>query len=140
MRGVWPRGAMCERNLRNSPAGKIPGAIFLAVALYIGKGGDMPRNHASATRQLGNLRPLINDGYLTNLKVSIRKIWMGLFSNYFEKRGLFSKYFEKIPPPPGAAAPGGRRRRRHQGYFSKIFGKQTLLFQNIWKKGPSIFF
>ena len=74
-----------------------------------------------------------------NWKVSIRKIWMGLFSKYFEKRGLFSKYFEKIPPPPGAAAPGGRRRRRRQGYFSKYLENRPLFSKYLEKRPIHIF-
>ena len=70
--------------------------------------------------------------------MAIRKTWMGLFPNILKKRYVF-QIFEEIPPPPGAAAPGGRRRRRRQGYFSKIFGEQTLFPKYLEKRPIHIF-
>ena len=60
---------------------------------------------------------------------------MGLFSNYFEKRGLFYKYLQKYPwrrlqrRPPGATAPGGG------GIFTKYLKKHTPFFK-IFEKRP----
>ena len=88
----------------------------------------------------GNLRPLINDGYLKkNEKCHLEKHGWAFFANIKKKRGLFSKYLNKYPwrrrrrRPPGAAAPGGG------GIFQNIW--KTDPFNKIdGKKGPSIFF
>ena len=48
-----------------------------------------------ALRKTGNLRPLINDGYLKTWKVSFRKILMGLFPNSLKQRVMCFKYCEK---------------------------------------------
>ena len=103
----------------------------------------------SIWNSIGNLRPLLNDGYSKRT---------------FIKKGLFSKPLLNIPLPQGMAAPGGRRWRRRQGYvfhicwikdtpvaaascgalrargyIFKTLWKQTLVCQHTWQKHIHIF-
>ena len=70
-------------------------------------------------------------------RVSIRNIWMGLFSKYFEKRRLLSKYLKKYAlrarrATPEAAPGGFFPNIWETDPFFKIFGKKAHPYFPKW--------